>query len=179
MILCDIDGVLVDSHDAIYHCYRIAFDLRNTRVSTMYSFSMEDFDRVFWGKEYNAERMARELGISVEFLERVRTLRLELDLPKIYLPHVNHPLNRLLYTSEDEVVLVTSGSKVATMNKMQALGMQDVEFRLVSREMKTSFQFWDTFPPSIVIDDDLEVLQAAQAMGHQTLHVYFKSSARS
>ncbi len=162
MIYVDIDGVLVDSYpialDAMQQAYREITSGRLLHPKT--------FRRYFWGQtwEHAVEEMRLDAPTAAAIKERKEHLLAEVEWPI-------EPLAQAFINSlYDDITFCTAGGEMGARSKLRGLGSL-AELPLIYSAPKRDRAFWETRAnPALVIDDDDQVIAAAEAAGIHTIH---------
>jgi beta-phosphoglucomutase-like phosphatase (HAD superfamily) len=172
LIVCDIDGVLVDSKKAVFEAYRKAFLLQNVE------FTVNHFEDILWNKPWNEELIKSHFEIDIQALrshkqEFFKETQLRINKGLISF------LNNLYSIHHINIDLITGGSEEATEHKLNSM---ELSYRnLICSAKKRALEFWKTYFESRfmsfhkiwVIDDDFQVLNIIKELGANAIHIDF------
>lgn len=175
IIFCDIDGVLVDSKEAIYQAYKLAF------VNQNFEFTKKLFDKYFWFQSWDINYL-QTIFPNID-LEKLRVNKQAIFKNKLKQQYkyneykYNDNLHRILTAftiSGTPVILVTSGSKEATELKLRTKKQFWVTIDYVKNKHDTLY--WQELKAifnadhHILIDDDFHACLAAKKVGFITIN---------
>jgi beta-phosphoglucomutase-like phosphatase (HAD superfamily) len=166
MIYCDIDGVMFDT----FPCALAALN-RALKAFQSWSIDAKTFNEVFWGHTWGEARawLEKERGICQDELDELKRQKDKYLAETI--PSPSEAASRFLCSMSHWprtfcTASSTAGLKVPRLTKSLSL------IPVLVTPHKMSPEFWGSNLPraSLVIDDDIRVIGAAEAVKIPTIH---------
>jgi len=158
----DIDGVLVNSKEAVYEAYNSVMHLKR-----------EDFNTLVWNNPWKTA--SSSLGLLESDAWEIHQKKNRV-FPKY--AHLIHPdplalsfLRGFLSSPSVDIVLATGGSKESTAVKLRMLPREVMHLRVLHQVTKRSLGFWrglkKDYPGRLLlaIDDDISSVETARKEG--------------
>ena len=164
-ILIDIDGVLINSKQDVYECYKEAFK----QVAGI-PLSMGVFECAIWDHTWKEATLKLELTQA----DAIHKMKNDLDIAKILQFDPCLAEFTQILAGSAEVLFVSAGSNEASLKKLQTLtGYTDVP--ILAEANKSDPRFWDWMNenyggPFMLIDDSELNCIVAKAKGVTTIH---------
>lgn len=172
-IISDIDGVLVDSKEAVYQSYRQAFAIQKKK------FTKRDFNFLLWNQPFRAD-------VFKVYFPTIDRDKLHKDKQTFYKTKrviINWALVSLFFYLQEqgnELILVTGGSEEATKHKLANTDLKPNKI-FCSCE-KHPENFWQAIINAAsnsniwLFDDDEKVCRIAKRLGINVIQYNFKGN---
>lgn len=172
-IISDIDGVLIDSKEAVYQSYRQAFAIQGKK------FTKRDFNFLLWHKSWRPKLL--KTNFPTTNLEKLHR-----DKQRIYKTKrlkINWSLVSLLFflaEQGNELILITGGSKEATDYKLANTGLEPDKLLCSCEKHCPKFlrkiKYAAKNPHIWLFDDDEKICRIAKELGINAIQYKFKEN---
>jgi hypothetical protein len=179
----DFDGVLFDTLDMSLKATAITLHHYGV-IKSVHHLTRQLYLDSFWGKSWQAgldEVVAVFHGRDHDFLVKAKQMQADKDVVvRSWMDAHPAPVNTgalaLLVFAREPVVFCTAGGpnmaefKASLVSVALARVGSKTQTTLICNVDKTDTRFWKAQDASIVIDDDIRVINAAESVGLRTIH---------